>query len=251
MTTGKIDIKTPKRLKNDYLWKYIDLHRLIDFIYSEELHFTRLDKFDDPIDGIKASNLRIREENKKNQIKTEQSENELKLLDYIDFSNQKRQFVNCWFYDNRESMAMWEIYSSIDSVVLKVDINSLINELNRCSIKFIKDNGNRLSVIGDLVSYYPLNPFEQTNKINGLKYAAMIKDLSYEYEKEYRLLIYVMKEWLYDEEINNFRFPVILNNLKFELVCHPLMEDWKFKNIEKLAKIKKIKVIKSKIKLRK
>ena len=37
---------------DQYLFKYIDIHKLIYFLYSENLFFSPLSYFDDPLEGI-------------------------------------------------------------------------------------------------------------------------------------------------------------------------------------------------------
>jgi hypothetical protein len=43
--------------ENTYLWKYMDFHRFSSFAFTKQLAFTRLDKLDDPIEGIKRDYL--------------------------------------------------------------------------------------------------------------------------------------------------------------------------------------------------
>ncbi len=64
--------------EDQYLFKYIDLHKLIYFLNSEKLFFSPLSCFDDPLEGISKkilleSNINEEragkaEENEKNKI---------------------------------------------------------------------------------------------------------------------------------------------------------------------------------------
>ena len=40
-------------------------------------------------------------------------------LEYIMTTTQKTQYASCWFLGDRESNAMWKLYSQKDGVVLK------------------------------------------------------------------------------------------------------------------------------------
>jgi hypothetical protein len=54
-----IDIlfKDDSKLKDKYLWKYMDLHKFLSFITTKSLYLTRLDKFEDKREGINANHL--------------------------------------------------------------------------------------------------------------------------------------------------------------------------------------------------
>jgi hypothetical protein len=43
--------------EDEYLWKYLDMHKFLSFILKKELFFTRLDKFEDPIEGVTLHSL--------------------------------------------------------------------------------------------------------------------------------------------------------------------------------------------------
>ena len=110
MRPGKIEIATPE---TKTLWKYFDLHRFIYFLNEKQLFFTRLDKLEDPFEGVATRLLRrdakyskvpdSLEDFSKNVPKSERKQllNEKKLHNYVKeqeiSSSQKRQYINCWF----------------------------------------------------------------------------------------------------------------------------------------------------------
>src|SRR5919112_521024 len=49
--------------EDQYLYKYIDIHKLIYFLYSENLFFSPLSYFDDPLEGISQKVLIENHEN--------------------------------------------------------------------------------------------------------------------------------------------------------------------------------------------
>lgn len=253
MTPGKIDIRRPNS-ENHFLWKYIDIHRLLYFLKEKKLFFTRLDKFDDPYEGVKTSFLRQdsffsgvpdnpEEINPKLPLKERtRLANEKKLFEYIKKEEigrtQKSQFISCWFYGERESMAMWNLYSSKESVVIKVDFDELYKSLQTSFAKFIEDNGNRVMIVGDRMTYLKLNPFDLNLPIIKLDYSGLKKDQSYAHEKEYRFLIAMEDKWAAEVDIPFFEIPIDNFSIcKFSIVAHPNMENWKLNNIRNLVQI--------------
>ena len=247
-SAGLIDIKTPTE---KYLYKYLDLHKFIDFLHTSELHFTRLDSFNDPIEGVKTSLLRERELYK-GMAKTSDGYNPNLPPDQIQGlintknakdqhheseiqKSQQSQFVSCWFRGERESMAMWEIYSGRNSVCLRIDPEELVEEVKSKAESFVDDGTNKVYMIGDSVAYLKLNPFDRKMPLQTREYAGMKKDVSYQHEQEYRFLISADHSWVVNTNKRAFRFKLDTTKLKFHVVCHPLMESWQLGNIEKLV----------------
>ena len=246
---GKVEIIEPNEKEGKFFWKYLDLHKLIDLIATQELHFTRLDLFKDPIEGLSTRNLRAA-----NLLELMNEPENVGLVNNIkgkhpnilenhelesSFGAIKRrsQYVNCWFHGNRESMAMWNLYSNYDSVALKVNAKSLTNHLKETSEEFIEKNGFRISLLSDKVEYLPLNPFDSNLQLQKRKYASFKKDLSYKHEQEYRLLIYANQQMAFDSNCKSYRLQIDLEKIDLEIICHPLMLKWKRNNIQILIDI--------------
>ncbi|WP_157603680.1 hypothetical protein [Polaribacter atrinae] len=43
--------------ENAYLWRYMDIHKFLSFIFNKSLYFTRLDNFEDSKEGITIEHL--------------------------------------------------------------------------------------------------------------------------------------------------------------------------------------------------
>jgi len=245
MTFEEEDYK--KLGKNDALWKYLDFHKLIDLISSKKLHFTRLDQFEDPFEGA-TRNLIFKRHIAK-QIPTKpllekdfyegfldeqkkKKEQTLKDCEIEINSSQKTQFVNCWNRLERESMAMWDLYSNSNSIAIALNGRKFIDNL-KTVVENQKDLlPNHLSYAGS-VFYDKINPpdfFDKNEKPNRI--SAFKKDVCFSHEEEYRLLICSTNDMI----DNNPKFHKIKLYDSFfddiEIICHPKMEDWKFKNIE-------------------
>lgn len=248
---GEIKISDPNEgVKN--LWKYFDLHRFIYLITEKELFFTRLDNLDDPFEGVSTSFLRteavVNEFWNSFEPKTMEDNDDMgsqkKLLDYfkiekLHIEKQRLQYANCWFLGERESMAMWNLYSNEDSVAVKINFDKAKKEFSKSFEKLVANNGNRLSVIGEQITYLNINPFDLGTEPQNFTYSAMKKDTSFSHEKEYRFLIYTDN---LDNQPQFFQVPIEIGDLELTVIAHPRMTNWKFKNLENLIKLSKIKL---------
>ena len=54
----EVNIDAPKE-SNSFLWKYFDLHRFIYLLTEKKLFFTRLDKLEDPFEGIEIGRAHV------------------------------------------------------------------------------------------------------------------------------------------------------------------------------------------------
>ncbi|MCP9756649.1 DUF2971 domain-containing protein [Lacihabitans sp. CCS-44] len=230
-----------------YLWRYFDIHKFLDFIINRELYFSRLDKFEDADEGIggfllmmksihennepfnKENTLWISKENREDFISSD-NKNRRDTQDGIKFL-QKTQFASCWFMGEKESLAMWKLYSSKNGVAVKIDAKILIeNVLN--GIDKISDT-NRMAYF-EKVRYY--QNFKEID-LNDNNFA-LFKDSSYEHEKEFRFVITQINQWQNKLETPEF-FKIDLNPLtweKIEIFSNPFMEEWKISNLNTILK---------------
>ena len=118
----QIEINKDYHFEDDqFLWRYMDLHRLIYFLNSENIFFSPLNSFFDPLEGITEEHLYDKEyvealdkkdENeeglpKKNEEELAEEKEEIKErfksgLEEI----QKTYFASCWYLGVRESKAI-------------------------------------------------------------------------------------------------------------------------------------------------
>jgi hypothetical protein len=238
--------ESPEQIFNerDFLWKYVDIHKLLYFIQEQKLYFNRLDSFEDPYEGIGFTNIALRHfiSDTLSSVNKEESENyeklireaeELRKRGEIDSEiAQKCQFVNCWFYGHAESIAMWNLYSNRDSVALKFNAR-LLAHLFSASVK--KYDPSLKSIAGKVVYSNLYNPtrFLGLNDEKFHHFFALNKDISYSHENEFRFIIQVEHDNM--GKVQFIEIPILnFCELDFEIVAHPQMEQWKFKNIENL-----------------
>jgi len=241
------EIFKSKLKEGDFLWRYLDLHKLIDLAITGELHFTRTDQFPDPFEGVTYKLIADRYFAQKSNITNplideayriqHNEKNRATLIEYDSESSikQKTQFINCWIRSKRESIAMWNLYSNPDSVCLKIKPNDLIDYLRK-NIKTQTEFNPKFQFICGSVKYYRLNPLDPFEKKTLPKYSSFKKDVAYDFEKEFRLLIATPTS-MSSSNPNFIRLKFSKEFIQlFEIICHPEMENWKFENIKSLCK---------------
>ena len=236
--------------------RYINIHKLISLITNKTLLFTRLDLLPDPFEGIMTRLIKERyiakltpsKEKINPRLSKEFREKALEEKEYIESlyekdapKRQKSQYVNCWFKGDRESMAMWNLYSNKEGVAIKINGRYLVDYLKRI-IEIQPLLMKKYKFICGNVEYYKLNPVDLKEKVN-IKYSAFKKDVSYEYEHEYRFLIATPLTNI-DKNPSNIKLDLTDNFFhNVEIICHPEMPDWQHQNIINICKDTNIKVI--------
>lgn len=246
-----------------FLWRYMDLHRLIYFLNSENIFFSPLNSFFDPLEGITEKHLHDKEyvdaldqkkdkeeglpKKSKQQLREEKEELKEKFKSGLE-EIQKTYFASCWYLGVRESLAMWDTYSNKDSVAMKFKPAELCKKIIE-SCKKVENEDFDLMVHGK-VEYFKISPFDPHDeglKNAGHRFKGFLKDLSYKHEEEFRFLTV---------QNNNHKtysfFELSLQNLRdldFCIVTHPYMEPWKHNNIQNILKTKGLehKLVKSEI----
>lgn len=174
--------------------------------------------------AIILTNEKRIEECKENQ----RSKNELiKIADNI----QKLQFASCWFVGARESYAMWNIYSTADSVVIRIKLSDLLANIERSILNY-SDETFVDEIICGPVHYQKVYPPEYDGNLyenSTNKYTALKKDLSYKYEKEYRIV--ALAKSINEKNMNFELYLDQLHETEFKIITHPKMQQWMYNNI--------------------
>jgi hypothetical protein len=221
-------LKSKQPHQEDYLWRYLNLKKFLSFLIDQKLHLKRLDQFEDKNDGIFANLLQLKYNLSKiikagKEIDVEYEESKLREL-------QRNLFASCWFVGNRESMAMWKIFSNPDSVAVRIKYKDLKKIFKDRAFDY---NENEIkSVTLGRVQYYDFqNGKGASQSADTDSFVAFSKDESFSNEKEFRIIVYT-------EKGNDNTTPGIdfmlkdFQNLPFEIVFHPKAEDWGVKNLK-------------------
>lgn len=258
----------PYQFGENYLWKFIDIHKFLYLIYEKKLFFTRLDNFEDPNEGL--SELLIRQIYERENFPPKENLNPALFPTEADRENahlsneyvknkfisdseqvQKIQYANCWFIGERESYAMWNLYSNPDSIAIKISPEQLIASIKMQSSK-VSDLHIQKIICGkvDYNKVYPpeyeMNKYQKPQN----KYSAFKKDISYEYENEYRFMAVADN---LKEEIAKFELKIEnIHDIEYQVITHPKMENWMYNNIHNILENFNLgnKLMKSQIKLK-
>jgi hypothetical protein len=117
-----------------WVWRFMDLSKLISIIATETLPFVRLDKFQDPYEGFPPLGNRISE----SDLLDLPAEQRAKMVADLNrntwnLAEKARQiiFVNCWSVNEHESAAMWKLYvSGSEGVAIRSNCGRLKNALS-------------------------------------------------------------------------------------------------------------------------
>lgn len=233
--------------ENDYLWKYMDIYKFFSFLLNKQLYFTRLDNFEDPLEGLTENLVHLITEYdlipelanlntsltyteklsvycNKNILK-ERIQSEIEL-------QQKSQFASCWHIAKKESIAMWKLYSDKNSIAIRFKPSELIDKMIKKAEKDTNDDF-AMFIYGcvDYVDMWPCDLFEE--KRTNIEHVAFKKDLSYKHENEFRFVIVVKPECY--QKYENFNCNIRDIDIgSFQIFASPFMDSWKYEVLEKM-----------------
>lgn len=233
-------------LNDKFLWKYLDLYKLIDILYSQQLYFTRFDHYEDGLEGITGKGIGLKAFTQGQPLTKENinpafdqgtqdrliADDQGRRKEYSDSieASQKSQYGCCWFVGDRESLAMWKLYSKKEGIAIKFKARQLADTII-ASAESLTNTDFSILYYGpvEYKNIWPFDPHETfKGKFNGLK-----KDKSYIHETEFRFVAVVPsdKKGVH----HHLRLPIgQVSNLDIEIIANPFMEQWQFDNLKLL-----------------
>jgi hypothetical protein len=194
------------------LLRYMDLWKFEDLLSSQSLFFCRADKFKDPLEGT-ISKKEIHGSSKSDvafaKTANFQKQEYEKAVEYRNTAK-ACTFVNCWHINNNESQAMWDAYTETPASVLVISTamrlaSSLKEPVFGSAVKYVSEDDPRTEFDGRSLFFY--------------------KDLEFDFEREFRLLIDLIMiggSIQSDNEADFFRrVPVDLSILIHAIQLHP------------------------------
>ena len=132
-------------LNEKFFLRYLDLYKLFDLLHSQQLYFARFDQFEDGLEGITGKVIGLKvftqdqpltKENINPGFDKETQESNIagdqrRRKEYSESieSSQKSQYGCCWFMGDRESLAMWKLYSMKEGVAIKFKARQLTDTI--------------------------------------------------------------------------------------------------------------------------
>lgn len=108
--------KLPDPPDEGRIWRYLEFTQFMSIIENGSLWFSASDQFDDPYEGAFTDPAMEEAVEKAARFDWDAEEDDIKqaVLDSRE-SWMPNVFLNCWHINNRESAAMWNQYSRLDS----------------------------------------------------------------------------------------------------------------------------------------
>lgn len=235
-----------QELDNTYLWRYMELSKLIDLLINRTIYFARLDKFEDGLEGITGKNVGLKyfslstpitkgNINKTFDKPTQEKiikGDELRRQEYMTSlsDSQQTQFASCWYLGDRESLAMWKLYSDRDGVAIKFKAIELADTLIAAAESYTNSDFRQF-FLGPVV-YKNIWPFDMHETFDG-KFNALKKDKSYIHESEFRFVSAINLEAKGNHDHLNLSIGD-LSTYDLEIISNPFMSKYKAANLKKL-----------------
>jgi hypothetical protein len=232
-------MKVTSRLKealadNTLLTRYVDLHGFLYFITQNKLRFARLDTFEDLNEGFSIYTADAVKDVAQNSRAIKNIYEKDKMLERISTlkkqhsqlaqryrEHQKSLFACCWYMGNKESVAMWNLYSNHDSVAIRFDAKQLINLIHEAAAT----QDDQLHMQYGCMEYADLSGVDDRLDSACIGF---LKDDSFRHEQEFRF----MTEKDADEDTLEYELQICdLKQIDFTVLSHPKMEEWKIRNI--------------------
>ncbi|WP_323756094.1 hypothetical protein [Roseivirga sp.] len=260
----KLDIVPSDKL---FLYRYITIDKLMDCLLNKRFPLTRLNLFEDKLEGITPQNLSLNLASDKigkeiapwigeivNHITLNINPIKRNSLRRQKLDFQKYNFASCWFVNDHESVAMWQLYSSPDSIAIKIPVNSFLGELD--SKRFDLTGYNHKKIRYGSVKYYRFDDIGSLSQlVTNENIQGFLKDKSFSHESEFRVILSVeenerkraeKKPMILDEQIEDLNrkldqhiIYILFENFKnmpFELIFHPQASDWHKSNVKQTIK---------------
>lgn len=197
---------TPAPNEKSKLWRYMSLPKFLSLIQQNYLFMYNLELMarDDTFEGLLPSaNFMHRKWNSVNDVplsvlsklkmntiyhetgnlqaclENHKEVQELRIKQA--FAHRRSYFINCWHLNEVESLAMWDIYSRKDEGIAIVSSESNF-------IDAFSDLNN--DIFGGVVKYANYDSHDFTIDIDNGFNSILYKRVSYDYEREYRLVFW-------------------------------------------------------------
>jgi len=207
------------------VWRFMDLPKFLDFLDRGALYFGRLDKLEDPYEGLPS-------EEEFDALRKDPGLSW--MADLLHGSNKYNIFVNSWHIAEHEPAAMWKLYAGVDAgIALCSTYKRLVAATARSAHK----------VRVGLVHYgTPPSRGVETWEL------AMCKRKSFEHEREVRAIIppagltFSSKQTsagprasVSQHKKHGIHVPVRMNDLVTEVVLSPTAPAWVTQTVSHVA----------------
>lgn len=236
-----------RSINSKYLYRYVSLEKLLHFLRTGSLYFSRMDSFEDNLEGIIPfeitkliiNMLPVTPKEARNQVLSDETYEQIKLSrnqNLMDLQKelhekQKKRFVSCWFLGNTESIGMWDLYAK-EGFLIRFD-REILQNLVESKIKSqnIHHEKTDLLVAGK-VKYQDFAKIPSDEKKSLIKYSGFRKHEAFKHEEEYRFIIHKSKP----NELGLVYNLEEIDSLDFQIFTNPKMSKFTFNTYSDLLK---------------
>ena len=234
-------------IQSEYLYRFMSYERLLEFLDSRALYFARMDQFEDKLEGISAyhtSELTMfypmtrpdfnwnpsLGKNVINDTKDKARKSVVNVASIV-ANTQMAHWVSCWYHADRESMAMWSLYTKNKGFAIRFKRKQLQDHLRdtRHNQQF---PAHIVAMIAGKIVYQDFQSIFRDERGNKLKYLSFRKDKSFEHEKEFRFVL--ASSISHESNPLGLRFiiPEPSGNLDFSIIANPILSFEEFSNVK-------------------
>lgn len=241
------DTYNTKSIKSKYLYRYVSLEKMIHFLSTGSLYFSRMDSFEDNLEGVSPNDItqliinlipvppkEIRSNEIEDSIWENTQKNRLNKLLQLQKKlkeKQKKYFVSCWFLGDTESIGMWDLYAK-DGFLIRFERLSL-QKIVKAKVK--KQNFNyedKDLLVAGKVKYQDFEKVAWKNEGVSMVYSGFRKHEAFKHEEEYRFIIHKL-----DPPENGIIYKLDeIDNLDFKIYANPRMSSFTFNTYSNILK---------------
>lgn len=209
------------------IWRYMNFSKYISLLKKRSLWFCRTDRFVDNHEGsLSVPTAERFELHDKSLGKAKELREFARSMGYRSYEEMARvrryqtrkdTALNCWHISDRESAALWELYSSEEGVAICSTIGRLMEALRDCEDKIY---------IGK-VRYIDYSTYEFPEDVDRLA-PYIHKRLSFHHERELRVIIRRQRSAQFEPGIKSpgMYVPVDLKRLLANVFVSPRGPRW-------------------------
>lgn len=238
--------------KSAVIWRYLDFTQLVSILEREALWFNRADLFNDPLEGShsRATVNTRKERYQGTEIPQERIDSLITKLSGMARVHRNSSYVNCWHLNERESMAMWELYSlEGQGIAIQSDVGMLKESLRETGGYIngedtpVPEEAPRMKIF-TLGAVQYIDYDEHFTPEGNFNAPLFHKRLSYKHEQEFRVVNSRFSELIFEhtpQEIAQMTLApgeymeTKLDNLINKIHVSPSSADWFFELVERVV----------------
>src|SRR5258706_7426529 len=207
---------------NAKLWRYLSFAKFAALLDAGQLHFTRIDQFDDHFEGVWPQ---------KNYAKWQKVEPVEGVFTDNSFTETIRpaMAVSCWVESEYESAAMWRLYAPGNEGVAVVTSFRKLEE----PVSQVAQQPDWLGGVGRVRYFDHFNEELMQDGEKNLLWPFMMKYISYAHEHEVRAL--VNAPWGQNIAADGLDLSIQLTDFIDEIVTSPFAQPWFDKTVRGVA----------------